>query len=235
MKKKRINKILKNLEIGYDLIADKFSGTRNFFWPDLEFIQGYVKNDDRVLDFGCGNGRLLEILKNKAITYVGTDISQNLIELAKAKYPQRQNDFIKLSGQSILPFNNNYFNVVFSIAVFHHFPRDYAQIMAREIYRITAPNGKLIITCWNLKQKKYWRKLFNLKLILQKIFHTKEAKNLGWKDVYIDFKNNKGEIFQRFHHFYSLKELQKIFSSVGFSIEKCFIKEGKNIILIAQK
>ena len=65
MKTKKNDKILFDLEAGYDQIAEKFSQTRNFFWRDFEFLERYVFEKDYVLDFGCGNGRLAKFLESK--------------------------------------------------------------------------------------------------------------------------------------------------------------------------
>ena len=90
MKKETVEKILKETEAGYDLISKKFSQTRKKFWGSMEFIGEYAEKGDRVLDFGCGNGRILEILGGKNIDYVGVDISENLIKLAeKSAYPRK--------------------------------------------------------------------------------------------------------------------------------------------------
>ena len=93
MKQEKINKILSELELGYDQMAEKFSGTRKNFWGDLEFIADYIETGDAILDYGCGNGRLLEILKDKKISYAGTDVSGKLIDLAKTKYPEFSQNF----------------------------------------------------------------------------------------------------------------------------------------------
>ncbi len=46
----------------------------------------------RILDFGCGKGDLYGFIKEKgiAINYCGIDINENLIELAKSKYPEAE-------------------------------------------------------------------------------------------------------------------------------------------------
>ncbi|MFH1192254.1 MAG: class I SAM-dependent methyltransferase [bacterium] len=41
----------------------------------------YVKNGMKILDIGCGNGRLLQALENRGIEYVGVDNSRNLISI----------------------------------------------------------------------------------------------------------------------------------------------------------
>ncbi|PIX02803.1 SAM-dependent methyltransferase, partial [bacterium (Candidatus Gribaldobacteria) CG_4_8_14_3_um_filter_42_11] len=41
-----------------------------------------VKDGDKVLDVGCGNGRLVKAFENKKISYLGVDNSEKLIKLA---------------------------------------------------------------------------------------------------------------------------------------------------------
>ena len=231
MKKTTLGKILTQTETGYDQMAEKFSGTRTFFWRDLEFIKNYVTDRNKILDFGCGNGRLLEILKDKNIDYFGVDVSQKLIELAKNKYPQFAGNIIKISGQARLDFPDNFFDAVVSIAVFHHFPsQKYRLEMARELHRVTAPNGKIIVTVWNLWQKKYRRHIW--KNMFKKAFGQSE---LDYLDCVIPFKNNAGKTFSRFHHAYTLRELKNIFSQAGFREIEVKVVNNKNLVLIGKK
>lgn len=231
MKKNTVNKILSETETGYDQMAEKFSGTRNFFWADLEFIKEHISDGDCVLDFGCGNGRLLEILQDKKIEYHGVDVSQKLIDLAKGKYPQSGQNFSKISGQASLPFPDNFFNDVVSIAVFHHLPDQKFRLeMAKELYRVTKPGGETIITVWNLWQLKYRKYVW--KNIGKKIIGQSD---LDFLDCAIPFKNNAGETFQRFHHAYTQKKIAKLFSEAGFLIEDVRVVNNKNLVLIAKK
>ena len=259
MKDKNISKILREIEVGYDQMADKFSGTRSFFWPDLEFIKDHISDGDRVLDFGCGNGRLLEILKDKKTEYYGADVSQKLLDLAKEKYPQFRHNFVKISGQSSLPvesmdcsdstkqgyankdnsqyrgqglsFPDNFFNAIVSIAVFHHFPDEKFRLeMAKELYRITKPGGEIIVTVWNLWQPKYRKYIW--KNIGKKIIGRSD---LDFLDCAIPFKNNAGESFARFHHAYTVKKLAKLFVDAGFSVSEARVVNNKNLVVIAKK
>ena len=235
MKKKRINRILKELEIGYDQMANKFSNTRSFFWNDLAFIADYIEDGDNILDYGCGNGRLLEILKGKKINYTGVDVSQKLIDLAKIKYPEHEETFFKIASQDSLAFSDNFFNKVIAIAVFHHFPQSYAEKMAGELYRITKPDGLIIITAWNLWQKKHWKNIFNFSILARKVFQFGKYSGFGFRDIFVSFRDNRGEIFKRYHRVYTKKELADVFISAGFEIEECSLVNNKNIIVIARK
>jgi ubiquinone/menaquinone biosynthesis C-methylase UbiE len=231
MKKRTVDKILEKIEAGYDRMAEKFSGTRSFFWPDLEFIGSYIRPGDKILDFGCGNGRLLEILKDKKVEYHGVDVSQKLVDLAKARYPEFSHHILKTSGLANLAFPNDFFDATLSIAVFHHFPDPKFRLeMARELGRITKPGGMIVVSVWNLWQKKYrkfvWKNIF-LKLIGMSRF--------DWLDCEIPFKNNAGESFKRFHHAYTLKEMRGIFSAAGFEIVEARAVNNKNLVLIGKK
>jgi tRNA (uracil-5-)-methyltransferase TRM9 len=218
MEKNQIDKIMKELKFGYDQMAEKFSETRKFFWRDLEFMADYVQNGDKILDYGCGNGRLLEILNDKKVDYTGADISGELIKLAKQKYAGKNAKFNKITSSGSLPFPDNYFNVIISIAVFHHFPENYAKKMAKELHRILKPGGKIVITVWNLEQERFQK-------------FTKDNS----KDLYIPFKDNSGKEFIRYHRKYDIKDLKNIFLSAGFRIEKCEIVNEKNILYVGKK
>ncbi|MDA3815328.1 MAG: class I SAM-dependent methyltransferase [Patescibacteria group bacterium] len=236
MNHNREREILSDLESGYDEMSDKFSGTRKYFWGDFEFISSYVDNGDKVLDLGCGNGRLLEIFKNKNIEYFGLDVSRKLVNIAKGKYSGEKIKFDKISDSSSLSFSDSFFNVIFSIAVFHHFPRNYALKVAKELYRITKPGGVIVISAWNLWQKRFWKNIFGADVIWKKIFQVGEYQGLGLKDIFISFKNNnKQEIFNRYHYAYTQKELENILIEAGFEIEKSEVINKKNIIIIGRK
>lgn len=241
MKKETVEKILSETKHGYDMISRKFSQTRKHFWRNLEFIGEYVKKGDRVLDFGCGNGRLLELLDVENIEYHGVDISQKLIEHAQEQYGNPSIEFKKIAVQGSLPFIDEYFNTAFSIAVFHHFPSgDFRLQKAKEIYRVTKPGGKIVVTVWNLwpaftsfrrgRQKKYYKEIF--KNWRDKILGKSD---LDWNDCYISFTDNEGKKFHRFHHAFTKRELRNLFKSAGFEIESCRIIDGRNIILVAKK
>jgi len=231
MKQEIIKQNLKQTEIGYDLIAKKFSETRKHFWRNLEFTKQYVKEGDKILDFGCGNGRLLELFAGKKIVYKGVDISQNLLELAKKKYPENRKDFIRISPDELsLPFSDKNFNSIYSVATFHHLPgKTYRKKVVRELYRVMKPEGWIIITVWNLWQRKYQRHLY--KNWLNK---TIGKSKLDWNDCQITFTDNEGKVFNRYHHAFAKGELEKLFRKAGFNIIKTK-KIGGNIVLVGQK
>jgi ubiquinone/menaquinone biosynthesis C-methylase UbiE len=231
MDENKISEILSETERGYDEMSEKFSETRSRFWHGLEFISKYTKDGYRILDFGCGNGRLLELFTDKNIDYLGLDVSEKLIGLAREKYPEMADKFQKISGSSSLTFPENSFNATYSIAVFHHLPSAALRLkITKELFRVLKPQGAIVVTVWNLWQRKY------LKYIILNWFGKFLGKSgLNWNDCYIPFKDNQGKVFQRYHHAWTRRELKSIFEAVGFKIEKCEIIDRKNILLIGRK
>jgi ubiquinone/menaquinone biosynthesis C-methylase UbiE len=183
-------------------------------------VKDLVKPNNRVLDFGCGNGRLAGFLENIYGEYVGVDISQKLLNIAKQRYSNEKTEFIKISGQAAkLPFRDNHFDVVFSIAVFHHFPsKEYSLKLAKELHRVLAPGGKFVITVWNLWQKQYLK------------YHQKTTKS--WIDAEIPFKSGE-KVFSRYHHPFRVGEMESLFEEASFKTLKT--KEGWNLLYIGLK
>lgn len=235
MRQKVINRILDETESGYDQMAEKFSRTRKNFWDDLAFIADYVRPGGKLLDYGCGNGRLLEIFRHKSVDYTGVDVSVELIKRAKEKYPVYRDKFFKISSQGSLAFPDDFFNLIVAIAVFHHFPEEHARAVAQELYRVTGPGGRIVITVWNLHQGRFWKNRFGPKVILGKLFRSKEYAGFDRDDILIPFHDDQGHVFKRYHRVYTEKSLEAVFSSAGFGIERCFLAEGRNIVLIGKK
>ncbi len=246
MQKETVEKILSQTKHGYDMISQKFSQTRKHFWRNLEFIGEYVNEEDNVLDYGCGNGRLLELIGNKNIKYVGLDISEQLIEDATETYGSEKVEFKKISPSQIsLAFPDANFNNIYSIAVFHHFPsQKYREDIAKELFRVTKSGGYVVITVWNLWQPRYrkniwqnWKNKIRAHIGGSTSIREVEppAAQLDWNDCYISFTDNEGKKFERFHHAFTKRELKKLFTKAGFEIEKCEIVDGRNILLIGKK
>jgi trans-aconitate methyltransferase len=71
----------------------------------------------RVLDFGCGKGDLYGFMKERGIQlyYCGVDINENLISVAKSKYPDAEFISMDLEETKI----GRTFDVIFSCGVFN--------------------------------------------------------------------------------------------------------------------
>lgn len=217
------NELVKKTKDDFNLIAKEFSQTRHRFWPELaNSLRGFIKEEDKILDIGCGNGRLLDLFKRKEIDYIGIDNSEGQIMEAKAKYPE-ENFFV--ADALNLPFDNNVFDKVFSIAVFHEIPSlEFRKQFLKETKRVLKKNGLLFLTVWDLR--------FQLSLILKYSFLKIIGRSkLDWKDVFIPW----GDKVQRYYHIFSRREIIRLVKKAGFDIIKTGITGKGNIYLIAKK
>lgn len=230
MNKQTQKELLNIVKQNYEEIAGEFSKTRNKqIWPELEKIAEIVNDNDKVLDVGCGNGRLLEVFKNKKINYLGIDNSAALIELAKEKYQGNflQGDILELS---LVPDIN--FDYVFCIAVLQHIPGKRMQIDAlKQLRNKINENGKVVISVWNLWPQKKFRNLI-IKFFLLKMI---KKNKMDFGDILFDWKNSSGQVISKryYHAFYKI-QLKRIFKKAGFKIEKIY-KDQFNYYAILKK
>ncbi len=246
MNREIARKLLKKVKDDYNKIAVEFGATRDKLWPEFYFLKKYLKNGDKVLDLGCGNGRLYELFKelssqDKNIKYIGIDISENLIKEAKKRYPEAE----FYTGDALnLDFPEKEFDIVFFMAAFQHIPGEELRLQVLDnIKKILKPGGYLIMSNWNLWQRQYLPLFF--KYSLKKIFKPKEEIVSGIEAGRFDFGDVlvfwRGET-KRYYHAFRKKELKKLLKQAGFKIifnnysSKLDITlKNKNIITIAQK
>ena len=230
MKKSTAQKLLKFSEEEYDTYAREFSDCRPFFWRELEHLNKFIKNGDEILDIGCGNGRLLNLVGDKNINYTGIDSSKELIEIAKKNHNGRKT-FLHANALS-LPFQDKTFDTVFSIAVLHHVPsKQFRTCFVSEACRVLKPKGILILTIWNIWQWRFF-KIHALHMIKKLIGRS----DLDLGDTIISFGQKKR---QRYVHAFTRRSLRRLLEKNGFSVSS--IKEARrqsgyaNLVVIAQK
>jgi ubiquinone/menaquinone biosynthesis C-methylase UbiE len=225
--------LLKKTQEDYNLIAEDYARTRPFFLEDVISLGKYTLVGEKVLDSGCANGILLDVLKDKKIDYFGVDISGKLIEIAKKKYPEAK---FQVTDALNLSLPDSSFDKVYSISVLHNIPsQDFQLQYLKEIARILKPKGLLIMRVWD-----FWKRRDGWKLFLKYTFLKMIGKSkLDFKDVFVPWKNSKGQILiQRYFHCFTKRELENLIKEVGLKIKESW-RAGKdprtNIYLIAEK
>ncbi len=229
--------LIKKTRDDYNRIAGHFADTRRTLWRELEQCKQYVANGQRILDWGCGNGRLLALFGPYVdIEYVGVDQSEALITIARraqATAVRMGRAKFYCTGTRQKHFPATYFDLVFMIASFHHLPDEANRLqLLKQTYEQLKPGGRIMITVWNLdsdwannKKKQDWA-------------------ILGQQDFLIPWKDQTGKILcMRYYHAFKKDELESLLSQAGFKIELLEYsegrwkdsKEGRNLLGIAQK
>ncbi|OHA26147.1 MAG: hypothetical protein A3D52_00490 [Candidatus Taylorbacteria bacterium RIFCSPHIGHO2_02_FULL_44_36] len=112
----------------------------------------------KVLEIGCGIGRLTEFLADNFNEVFGIDISEEMIEHGKKRLANKNNVRLAATDGLTFPFPDSNFDLVFSFIVFQHMP-DIAIIRRnlKEIGRVLKPNGLAKIQLRGLPtSKKNW-------------------------------------------------------------------------------
>lgn len=257
MKEKELLEKVKN---DYNKISSHFNITRQTDWKEFNLFKKYIldycflkpKNYKiKILDIGCGNGRLVNFLKSLEIgfEYIGIDNSEGQInEALSNSESNRINKENKIHFQigDILDLSNlseNYFDIVFCIAVFHHLPNKNTRNLAlKNIYKITQKEGLIMMTSWNLFQLKYIKHIFDINKykdvtpktsynIKKRKFNLLEAFSFKLKDTFIPWKNEKGEIVsKRYYYAFNKIELRNLFVKNNFRVLENKLTDDKNIL-----
>ena len=238
MDKQTQKNLLELVKRNYGEIAADFDLTRKKdLWPELIKLSEMVKNGDRVLDVGCGNGRLIEAFGDKKISYLGVDNSEKLIKLATnqrllRRSAPRNDKWVVADILELDKLPERDFDYVFCIAVLHHLPGKDLRLKALEqIKNKIKPGGKIILTVWNLWSQKKFRKL----IIKYDWFKLIGKNQMAWGDILFDWKNAKGEkISRRYYHAFAGYGLKKLAGETDLKIEKLY-QDRHNYYLILHK
>ncbi|HSR89505.1 MAG TPA: class I SAM-dependent methyltransferase [Candidatus Udaeobacter sp.] len=221
----------------YNRIAKHFSVTREYAWPEFKYFSSFIKDGQNILDWGCGNGRMVFCLQGKKVKYYGLDQSSGLIKIARKKFANEvKNGVVNFvcTGSRDKKFPASFFDLVFIIAALFHLPDEQSRLaLLQKIHKEMKVGGQLVVMVWNLasdwakvKAKKSWEKI-------------------GENDFLIPWKNPEGEVLaERYYHHFTPQELKNLLVKAGFKVKKLkFMKNGtwtddkggQNLIAVAVK
>lgn len=228
--------LLDKMTSDYDAIADHFSQTRQAAWPEFDVLATITQPGQKLLDVGCGNGRLAATAEQLQLHYIGLDVSKKLLELARQQFPAAQfprAEFVRGSMLQ-LPFPDATFHVCAAMASLQHIPSVGFRLQAlRELYHVTKPGGYLFMLNWNLYQGNRAAHLIM------------NDPRFDMGDALVPWKDGAGVIqAERYYHGFTLEELTHILTQTGWNIERHYYSThgqaadqttGHNIVTLAQK
>lgn len=128
---------------GWDLDDFMATGQDSVSWLTELARAGGVSLGDRVLDFGCGVGRMSNALAAQGFQVVGVDIAASMVERAESlnAHPDRLS-FVAYDGDE-LPFPDDSFDSAVSLIVLQHCgPREQVGAIM-QLQRVVRPGGSL--------------------------------------------------------------------------------------------
>jgi SAM-dependent methyltransferase len=116
-------------------------------WLLGHFTKHIDLKDKRILDWGCGPGRIirhLPALIGNGCEYFGTDYNAASIDWCSRYLPGIT--FSRNSLEAGLSFPDHFFDVVYGISVLTHLSEQLHHDWYKELYRVLKPNGILFFT-----------------------------------------------------------------------------------------
>jgi tRNA (uracil-5-)-methyltransferase TRM9 len=178
-----------DIETFYNTIADEFDKTRVRLWTCVKnYLDTFDKNS-YILDVGPGNGKYMTYRDD--LIMKGIDISIELVKICNNK-----NLDVIHGNMTNLPFEDNIFDGLLCVAVFHHLDNDEDRKKSlNEMYRVLKVGGKCFIEVWAKEQNDNSNK---------NTLEFKKNNNLvQWKSI------KTKEIYYRYYNIYSNNELME--------------------------
>lgn len=95
-----------------------------------------------VLEVGAGVGRWAASFDPSTTRFSGVDVSTGMVAAARANFPEAR--FDKIGDDLTLPYEDESFDLVFTVTVMHHNPTPARRKLVSEMWRVAKPGGRLL-------------------------------------------------------------------------------------------
>ena len=122
----------------------------------IEFAD--IRNGETILEVACGTGVVFEqiVRRNSNGKNIGVDLSPDMLEKARTRLKNRKFVNYELIEADALKLDieNDSFDLVINNFMIDLMPVDTFDKLAEEFYRLTKPNGKVVISTFSYGKKK---------------------------------------------------------------------------------
>jgi SAM-dependent methyltransferase len=102
----------------------------------------FIRPESRVLEIGCGAGRILRHVAVLAADVHGVDISPRMVEEGRRRLGDLDHvSFHVGNGYDLADFEDGSFDVVYSVVALQHMPKTVALNYFKEAHRVLRPEG----------------------------------------------------------------------------------------------
>lgn len=208
----------------YDRFGGQFSATRQRLQPGMKKILDSIRENDSVLDLGCGNGHFLHEIseRGRRQTLLGVDLSLPLLRDAESapNVSFREVDLAKLSSLSNQLSIEDGWSLISAFAVLHHIPSDELRLdILKTVHSLLKENGRFVLSNWQFLNSE------KLKSRIQpwsKVGLSDREIDDG--DYLLDWRSG-GEGLRYAHHF-SAEELHQLAGQAGMRVSESFLSDG---------
>ena len=163
-----------------------------------------IRRDDRVVDLGCGSGRVLVWNGTRGAHLTGIDVSAHFAVEARETVDLIVGDLRRL------PLADRAFNKAFTLDVLEHLSRDALVTMLGETARVLEPGGKLFVYTHVRKNS---RLALGLRLI------NRLARGLEHLGL-VDLRHERLRKSDHMNPLHDIPDLERAVGEAGFRIER---------------
>lgn len=192
----------------YERIADHFSATREYPWPEIESFLDERETGGVGLDLGCGNGRHVPPLGTVTDRVLAADVSHGLLDAARERLRDEPTpvDFLQADAATV-PVRSDVIAVAIYVATLHHLPSRDARVGSLdELARILAPGGRALVSAWSTE-------------------HDRFDASVGF-DTTVDWTLPDGETVPRYYHIYDPDEFRTAIAESALEAVEAFVSSG---------
>lgn len=221
----------------YQTFASQFSDTRQRIQSGVQQILQSIDLDSRILDLGCGNGELAQVLIQRGFRgfYLGLDFSTELLNVASEGVINHKNfSFIQGNlgnpswGASVVRHLSSavkepsQFDIIFAFAALHHLPgNEIRRQILRTARNLLTSEGRFIHSNWQF---------LNSERLRQRIHPWSE---IGLTDADVDPGDylldwRRGGFGLRYVHHFGEDELNSLAEESGFQVVETFHSDGES-------
>ena len=201
------------------------SRIRQYLKAELDFLIQCTEGSNRILELGCGYGRVIKKLGRPMTEDLGCDTSQRSLRLAKNYLNQLPNVELVCADASSLPFRQNVFDAVFCVQNgISSFGVNQRRLVA-EAARVTMVGGLVIFSSYSTKIWKERLAWFRLQAQANLIGEIDETRTRGGTIVCKDGFRATTTSRMRF---------EKLFTDAGL-IPRMRELDGSSLFCLARK
>jgi SAM-dependent methyltransferase len=136
--------VYEDMERARAYAALEFPGTYYLAFRDLPALIRRYNHGSRALDFGCGTGRSTRFLRNLGLNVTGVDISQAMLEQARAI--DQSGEYYLIRDSIVGELVPGSFDLILAAFTFDNIPTDQAKADALSGLRtVLAPDGCVVL------------------------------------------------------------------------------------------
>lgn len=182
-----------------------------------EAIHRFPIQGRRVLEIGYGAGADHMQLIGRGGEVYGIDLTEENFKVTSARLKQAGlAGRLRTGDAESLPFENDFFEFVYSFGVVHHTPD--SERVIREIYRVLKPGGRAYITVYNKNSIFFWWTTFLVNFVLRGGWRVR---TLNQQISLIEHPNSNENLVIRL---YTKRQFSDLFKNVGFESVTAYVR-----------